>query len=87
LLSGRQSGSRIGQAGPSLDLNDREKTVLLGDHVDLTCPGSQSTRQDDPPFSLKGQLRGLLGRTTSAIRLPPSPGTIPPGEIVRQRRH
>ena len=54
LLSNRQRLRRGRQAVPSLDLNDRQQTVLLRYQVDLPRRGSEPTCQDAPSFPFEG---------------------------------
>ena len=76
LLTNGQGGSRVGPSGASFDLNDRKKTFLLGNYVNLACRGSESARQDIPAIPLQGHNRGIFGGTALLIGELPSKGAI-----------
>jgi hypothetical protein len=90
LLANRQSSCGVNQPRTSLDLNDRKKTVLLRDQVDLTCRRSKPTCQNAPTSLFQGCRGGIFGGTASFIGDLPSVGTIHPieerGRAINARR-
>jgi hypothetical protein len=80
LLANRQSSDSVNQPRTSLDLNNRKKTVLLRDQVDLTCRRSKPACQNVPTSLFQGCRGGIFGGTASFIGDLPSMGTIHPIE-------
>ena len=76
LLTNGQGSSRVGPSGASFDLNDREKTFLLSNDVNLARRGSESARQDIPAVPFQGHNRGIFGETALLIGEPPFKGAI-----------
>ena len=71
-----QGSGRVGPLGASFDLNDRKKTFLLGNDVNLARRGSESSRQDIPAVPLQSHNRGIFGETALLIGELPFKGAI-----------
>jgi hypothetical protein len=86
LLANRQSDCRVGQPWTSLDLDDREETILLRHEVDFTGRRAHPAGKNLPAIPFQSCLRGIFGGVTSFVRGLPSTGTIQHGIIVREDR-